>query len=157
MGELSTRTARAEDVAALVALINEAYKVEEYFVGGPRTNAEEVEEKRRSGAFLVAEDEAGLVGCVYVDRRGERGYFGLLSVAPRLQGRGLGRRLVAEAEKYLCAEGHREVEILVVDLRRELFPFYAGLGYREAGEEPFSEGYETRLPCRFVVLRKALD
>ena len=44
----------------------------------------------------------------------------------------------------------------MVDLRKELFPFYAGLGYREAGEEPFPEGYELLLPCRFMVLRKPL-
>ena len=156
MGELSLRAAREEDVSALVTLINEAYRVEEFFVSGPRTSAADVGELRRSGMFLLAEEDEHPSGCVYIGRRGDRGYFGLLAVAPRLQGRGLGRRLVAAAEEKLRAEGHREVEILVVDLRKELLPFYAGLGYREAGEEPFPEGYELLLPCRFMVLRKPL-
>jgi GNAT superfamily N-acetyltransferase len=112
---------------------------------------------RRSGGFLVAEQEdKGVVGCVYVGRRGDCGYFGLLSVDPALQGRGLGRRLVAAAEERLRDQGHREVEILVVDVRTELLPFYEGLGYRKVGEEPFPDGYELRVPCRFVVMRKTL-
>ena len=157
MGELSLRDARAEDVPALVSLINEAYEVELFFVAGPRTSAAEVEEMRRSGGFLVAErEDGGVVGCVYVGRRGECGYFGLLSVDPALQGRGLGHRLVAAAEERLREQGHREIEILVVDVRTELLPFYSKLGYRRVGEEPFAEGYELRVPCCFVVMRKSL-
>ena len=151
------RAAGAEDVPALVTLINEAYRVEAFFVSGPRTSAPEVEELRRSGVYLIAEEADGRpAGCVYVGRRGEHGYFGLLSVDPVLQGRGIGRRLAAAAEARLWAEGHREVEILVVDLRKELFAFYAGLGYREVGEEPFPAEVTPSLPCHFVVLRKPL-
>jgi N-acetylglutamate synthase-like GNAT family acetyltransferase len=151
------RDARAEDVQALVSLINAAYQVEELFVAGPRTSVAEIEEILRGGGFLLAEEDGRAVGCVYVGRRGGRGYFGLLSVEPSRQGRGLGRRLVEAAEARLREQGHREVEILVVDARTELFPFYAGLGYGREGEEPFPEGYALRIPCRFVVMRKTLD
>jgi predicted N-acetyltransferase YhbS len=150
------RDATADDVPALVALVNDAFRVEEFFVEGPRTTAEEVEELRRSGAFLVAEEDGRCVGCVWVGRRGERGYFGLLSVDPRRQGRGLGRRLVLAAEERLRAQGHREVEILVVDQRKDLDPFYLGMGYRFSGEAPFPEGLATRIPCRFLVMSKTL-
>lgn len=156
MGELTLRDARAEDVAALVALVNYAFRIEEFFVAGPRTSASEVEGLLRSGTFLVAEEDGRPVGCVYVGRRGERGYFGLLSVDPREQGRGLGRRLVVAAEERLRTQGHREVEILVVDLRKDLDPFYLGMGYRVSGEAPFPDGVETRIPCRFLVMSKSL-
>jgi GNAT superfamily N-acetyltransferase len=156
VGELSFRDARAEDVAALVALVNYAFRAEEFFVPGPRTTAAEVGEQLRSGSFLVVEERGRPVGCVYVGRRGERGYFGLLSVDPREQGRGLGRRLVLAAEERLRAQGHREVEILVVDLRKDLDSFYLGMGYRVSGEAPFPDSLETRIPCRFLVMSKSL-
>jgi GNAT superfamily N-acetyltransferase len=156
VGELSFRDASAEDVPALVALVNYAFRVEEFFVAGPRTSTAEVEGLLRSGTFLVLEEDGRPVGCVYVGRRGERGYFGLLSVDPREQGRGFGRRLVRAAEERLRAQGHREVEILVVDLRKDLDPFYLGMGYRFSGDAPFPEGLETRIPCRFLVMSKSL-
>jgi GNAT superfamily N-acetyltransferase len=157
VGELSFRDAGAADVPALVALVNYAFRVEEFFLEGPRTTTAEVDALMGTGTFLVAEEDGRALGCVYVGRRGERGYFGLLSVDPRRQGRGLGRRLVAAAEQRLRAEGHREVEILVVDLRKDLDPFYLGLGYRFSGEAAFPEGLVTRIPCRFLVMGKRLD
>ena len=50
--------------------------------------------------LLVAETPGGIVGCVQISRRdGETAYLGLLSVAPRMQAGGLGRRLIAAAEE----------------------------------------------------------
>ena len=138
-------------------LVNEAYLVERFFVDGPRTDEVEVAGYLAKGAFLVEDEGDRLAGCVYVGRRGHRGYFGLLSVRPHRQGSGLGRRRVEAAEDRLRRDGFREAEILVVDLRRELFPFYERLGYREAGFEPFPPEPATRQPCRFVVMRKSLQ
>jgi hypothetical protein len=50
-----------------VSLINAAYQVEEFFVGGPRTTATEVTEHLLSGVFLIAEEEGRrFAACVYV-------------------------------------------------------------------------------------------
>jgi len=97
------------------------------------------------------------VATVYVEVRGERGYFGLLSVEPALQGRGLGRLLVDAAEAQCRAVGCTAMDIRVVDVRAELPPFYRRLGYRETGSEPFSEDGAAKMPCRFIVMSKALD
>jgi len=152
------RAAGPADVAPIAALVNEAYAVEAFFVRGPRIEEDDVRQHLETGGFLLADQTRGLAGCVYVEVRGPRGYFGLLSVAPSGQGRGLGRRLVAAAEQRLRAAGCREVEILVVNLRTELLSFYGRLGYVEAGTAPFPEGERARLlrPCHFVVMRKAL-
>lgn len=154
----SVRAAGPADVAAIAALVNEAYGVEAFFVRGPRIDEADVRHHLETGGFLLADETRGLAGCVYVELRGARGYFGLLSVAPSRQGRGLGRRLVAAAEERLRAAGCREVEILVVSLRTELLSFYGGLGYVDAGTAPFPESERERLlrPCHFVVMRKAL-
>lgn len=152
------RAALPADVPAITALVNEAYRVEAFFVRGDRVDAREVAEHLESGAFLLADGPQGLEGSVYVEARGASGYFGLLSVVPARQGRGLGRRLVAAAEECLRGAGCRGAEILVVSLRTELFPFYERLGYVEAGTAPFPESERERLlrPCHFVVMRKRL-
>jgi GNAT superfamily N-acetyltransferase len=152
------RTAGPADVPAIVALVNDAYEVESFFIQGPRTNGKEIAGLLETGGFLLAEGPAGLEGCIYVEPRGSVGYFGLLSVATIRQGRGLGRRLIAAAEVGLRGARCQIVEILVVNQRKELFPFYAALGYATSGAAPFPESEESRLlhPCHFVVMRKVL-
>src|SRR6185503_1739489 len=112
------REAVPADAPAVAALVNRAFLVEAFFVEGGRTTAEEVAGLLESGTFLLAEEDGRLVACVYVENRGERGYFGMLSVEPSRQGEGLGRLLVRAAEERCRAAGCREMEILVIDLRR---------------------------------------
>jgi N-acetylglutamate synthase-like GNAT family acetyltransferase len=152
------RTAGLADVAAIVTLVNEAYRVEAFFVRGPRTDEKEIAGLLETGGFLLADGPDGLEGCIYVEPRGTVGYFGLLSVATVRRGRGLGRRLIAAAEAGLRGARCQIVEILVVNLRKELVPFYAALGYAEAGAAAFPESEKARLlrPCHFIVMRKAL-
>lgn len=65
------------------------------------------------------------------------GYFGLLSVQPSLQKRGLGKRMVCSAEEYFHLLGLQEVHINCVNIRTELVGpsgFYPRLGYSLTGE-----------------------
>jgi predicted N-acetyltransferase YhbS len=152
------RTAGPADVSAIATLVNEAYLVEAFFIEGPRTDEKEIASLLETGGFLLADGPDGLDGCIYVETRGTVGYFGLLSVATGRQGRGLGRALIAAAEAGLRGARCQIVEILVVNLRKELFPFYAALGYAAAGAAAFPESEQARLvhPCHFVVMRKGL-
>jgi GNAT superfamily N-acetyltransferase len=104
----------------------------------------------------LAEDVDGLIGCVFVELRGERAYFGLLAVDPARQHRGLGRRLIEESENHALAAGCRVMDLRIVSVRAELPPFYRRLGYVETGTEPFSEEGKLKMPCHFVVMSKAL-
>ena len=54
---------------------------------------EEVRSMMDKGEFLLAEDGAALVGCVYLEPRGECRYLGLLSVEPARRCSGLVRYL----------------------------------------------------------------
>lgn len=107
-----------------------------------------------TGKFLLLEDSDSLVGCVYVELRGERGYFGLLSVKPGRQRSGLGSRLIGAAEHYCRSAGCRLMDLTLVNLRTELPPMYQRLGYRENGTEPFPA--ESKLPCHLVKMTKPL-
>jgi GNAT superfamily N-acetyltransferase len=107
------------------------------------------------GVFVVTRDESELTGCVYVELRGLRAYFGMLAVEPSRQGTGLGRRLVELAEQYVRDRGCSAMDIRVVNLRTELPPFYRKLGYVESGTESVTEPRAVQ-PFHFIVMTKCL-
>jgi len=156
MATVQVRDATAADTDAIADLINRAFLVERFFVDGDRTSPAEISRLLETGTFLLAETDGRLVACVYVELRGERGYFGMLSVDPSQQGQGLGRRLVDAAEDRCRRRGCRVMEIHVVDLRRELPPLYRRLGYVEVGTEPFPATERAKLAARFIVMTKPL-
>jgi N-acetylglutamate synthase-like GNAT family acetyltransferase len=159
---LQVRRATAADVPVLVQVINRAYRVEAFFVTGDRVTPSQVEERfrRPQAVFLVIDDDAPgrLAGCVFVEVRQERGYFGLLSVDPDRQKQGLGRALVQAAEEHCRAAGCRHIDLDMVNLRDELPAFYQGLGYQTIGQAPFPEEQAQRLlrDAHLVVMSKAL-
>jgi predicted N-acetyltransferase YhbS len=153
-GDLAVRDARPEDVEDLMTLINEAYLVEQFFVTGPRIAEADIATLMGKGTFLVAWSPANeIIGSVYIEKRGGRGYIGLLSVSPGLQGQGLGSRIMQAAEERLAAEGCSVVDIRVVSLRTELPPFYERLGYTHQGTEAFDDPRKTRA-CHFLKMSK---
>ena len=148
---ISVRSASASDAPALAALVNRAYAIEAYFVEGDRTNASEIERMLDRGTFVVLEHKGGLAAAVYV----ERGYFGMLSVLPELQGHGLGTRLVRIAEAMCESMGCLEVNLRIINLREELGRWYRSLGYDEVGTTPY-EHWQVKQACHFVEMRKTL-
>lgn len=154
---ISVRRARPQDAPALARLVNRAYAIEQFFVDGDRTNADDIVRMMKSGDFVTLEHEAtGLAGAVYVQVEGRRGYFGMLSVDPDLQGAGLGVRLVRIAEALCEAMGAAFVDLKIINLREELSRWYKSLGYREIGTAPYVHR-TVKQPCHFVEMRKLLS
>ena len=150
------RAAGAADVAELARLINAAFVIERFFKRGDRTTVEELHELAQRGEFLILEGPQGsALGCVYWTRHGDDGYFGMLSIDPAHQGRGLGRVLIAAVESRCRAAGCQRMKIHIVNLRKELPPFYRRLGYVETGTLPFPTPEEATRPCHFIVMTKA--
>jgi GNAT superfamily N-acetyltransferase len=160
---MTIRIAAPADARAVAALISLAYRVEDFFKIGDRTDEDDVLARMQKGSFLLledggdAEDDAGtMLGSVYVAVHGDVGYFGMLSIDPSRQGQGLGRRLIAAAEDHCRDAGCREMELEVVNLRTELPPFYQRFGYVESGTRPFTDIEQAKLPCHFIVMTKSL-
>jgi predicted N-acetyltransferase YhbS len=155
---ITIRAATPADVDAIVRVINAAFKVERFFIDRDRTDADTVCERMQKGNFLLAEDPTrALAGCVYVEVRGDRGYFGLLAVDPTRQKSGLGKLLVAELEDHFRRAGCHWSEMRIVNLRSELPAFYHRLGYVETGTLPFTAPVAPKLHCHFIVMSKKLD
>lgn len=152
------RLATMADMPQMIPIINAAFSVEE-FIDGTRTDPERLPPMFDTGDFLVLEEDGRILASVYVEiRDDQRGYFGMLSVDPAQQGRGLGRTMVEAAENFCREKGCDVMDILVVNLRTELPPIYRKLGYVEVGIEefrpsrPLKPGYEAH--C--IVMSKPL-
>jgi GNAT superfamily N-acetyltransferase len=156
--DLRIRLGSDDDVAALVRLINAAFVVEQVVFEGNRVDELGVRAYMSGGTFLVAGDSDELTGCVYVETRNTRSYLGLLSVQPDRQGRGIGRRLVAEAENLARESGSRIMDLRVISARGEqLLPFYERLGYAFVRTEPFPAHLVTKAPSHYILMSKPLD
>ena len=178
---LTFRDATPADLEAIVALVESAYRgdvsrqgwtTEADLLDGNRIDPEVLrgDIERAHSRVVVAErpstgpGQAGdLLGCAHVCIEGGAGYFGMFAIRPELQGAGLGKQLLAEAERIMREEWRLPVmRMTVIDLREELIAFYERRGYRRTGiKKPFPAtdprfGLPRRDDLRFELLEKAL-
>ena len=171
---LHFRAATAADTDALVALVESAYRgdasrvgwtTEADFLDGRRTGPDDiaVQLARSRSRILLAERDGALLACAHVAVEDGAGYFGMFSVRPNLQGGGIGKALLAEAERVAREEWQMPaMRMTVIDIRDELIAFYERRGYARTGiKKPFPYGDERfgipkRDDLRFEVLEKPL-
>lgn len=110
--------------------------------------------------FLVQRNGEHLAGCVYLKKSSaEACYLGLLSVDAGAQQQGIGRALLAEAERFARDElGCRRMWMSVIHQRPELIDYYRRRGYEPTGEtSPFPDPKRLLQPdVYFDLLAKAL-
>jgi GNAT superfamily N-acetyltransferase len=146
-----------QDAEGITALINAAFrKAESFFVDGDRIDLESVRGLIAKGEFLISQENAALQGCVYLERRGERAYMGLLSVDTKLQKAGIGSALMQAAEEHCRKAGCRFMDLRIVNLRTENHAFYNRRGFVETGTEPFPIELNPKVPCHFINMSKLL-
>ena len=169
------RTATHDDIDAVVALVERAYRGEASRTGWT-TEADLLDGQRTDtvalaatiatpgSRIILAEANDGLVGSVLLKDEGGTAYLGMFAVHPSLQGTGIGRQLLEEAERLAWAElGATATRMTVIAQRPELIAWYARRGYRLTGErEAFPYGDERfgrprRDDLYFVAMKKALS
>ncbi|HEY7098990.1 MAG TPA: GNAT family N-acetyltransferase [Terriglobales bacterium] len=154
---MQIRGAQLEEADQISALINNAFRSERFFAEGERTNPEKIQALLETGKFLLMVDEGTIVGCIYYEIRGERGYFGLLAVHTDRQRSGIGAKLVTAAEQGCVAAGCRFMDLTIVNLRTELPGYYQRLGYKENGTLPFPADQQSKVPVHLVRMSKNLQ
>ncbi|WLW58724.1 GNAT family N-acetyltransferase [Streptomyces sp. YU58] len=171
---LTFRDASDADVEDLVALIESAYRGDSSRAGwtteadileGQRTDPEGVLAviKAPDSRLLTVERDGRLVACCQLEHRGEHAYFGMFAVSPTQQGGGLGKVIIAEAERQVREDwGVSEMHMTVISVREDLIAWYERRGYRRTGKTtPFPYGDERfgipqRDDLRFELLVKPL-
>lgn len=177
---LRFRNATIDDVEPIIALVESSYRgdssragwtTEADLLDGRRTGADEIVPwlQRDRARILLAErvEDNGspeLIACAQVAVEDDAGYFGMFSVRPTLQGSGIGKQVLAEAERVARDEWQvPTMRMTVIDSRNELIAFYERRGYRRTGIfKPFPYGdarfgLPKRDDLRFEVLEKRWD
>lgn len=123
---------------AISDLINLAYRgnagwtTEAAIIQGDRTNRQEIETAMHNpGAyFFVVNLPSMLASCIYVVQVKEQAYIGFFSVHPDLQGQGLGKYMLEQAEAFARRVMNVHQFVMFVILQRtELIEFYQRRGY----------------------------
>ena len=174
MTELTFRAATLADIPALVALVTSAYRgdvskqgwtTEADMLDGQRIDPEVLRRdiERPHSTVVLALRDGVVLACAHVAEEDDAGYFGMFSVRPDLQGGGVGKALLGEAERIAREEWRLPaMRMTVIDVRDELIAFYERRGYARTGiKKPFPYGDERfgipkRDDLRFEVLEKAL-
>jgi ribosomal protein S18 acetylase RimI-like enzyme len=168
------RLATPADTESLVRLIRSAYRGESSrqgwtseadLVGGDRISAKQVLAmiEGPNSIMLVFDEGSHIIACCHLEDHGSNlAYFGTFAVAPTEQGMGLGRRVLAEAERSsILRFGSAVLELAVLAQQEKLIAWYERLGFSRSGEiRSFPADPEFARPLRndlyFVVLSKNL-
>jgi ribosomal protein S18 acetylase RimI-like enzyme len=172
--EFTFRDATDADVDALVALIEAAYRGDSSRVGwtteadilqGQRTDPDGVLDviKAPNSRLLIVERDGRIIACCQLEHRGDHAYFGMFAVSPTAQGGGLGKTVMAQAERQARENwGVTEMHMTVISVREDLIAWYERRGYRRTGRmTPFPYGDERfgipqRDDLQFELLVKPL-
>ena len=170
--------AQIHDVEELTALLNSAYRgdssrvgwtTEADFLDGQRTEATAIAQQLREGLTILCLREGGspaILGCVLLQvvesDRGRGFHLGMLTINPRRQAHGLGRKLLQSAEDFVVHQRGKWITLTVIQLRESLMEWYERRGYQRTDKtSPFPYGHpEKGLPKRddlyFVWFEKFL-
>lgn len=164
--------ASENDAEEIASLVNSGYRgdysrqgwtSEVDLLGGTRIDAHELRlvMQRDSTMVLKGVESGKIIACVELAIHFNKLYLGMLTVDPTLQAKGIGKQMLAEADKIAKEKGCKSVYMTVISERAELIAWYERHGFVPTGEErPFNNTNPVfglpKKPLKFVVLEKSL-
>lgn len=160
------------DSAELNVLVNSAYRgeasrqgwtTEADLLDGTRIDAEAIKDLIHTPGITILKYSEGneILACVELKNENEKLYLGMLTVKPTLQGKGIGKLLLKEAEEEAKRQHCKSIFMTVISVRKELIDWYMRHGYKPTGEKkPFAFSDprfgQPKQPLEFIVLEKKL-
>jgi GNAT superfamily N-acetyltransferase len=154
--------ATIKDADALNILVNSAYRgesskqgwtTEADLINGTRTDANALAELLRKPGTTILK---------YVDEEeNNKLYLGMLTVSPKLQGKGIGKELLKASEQEALKKSCNTIFMTVISVRKELIDWYLRHGYINTGKrKPFlftdPRFGQPKQQLEFVVLEKKI-
>lgn len=151
MGMTGIRRATLADVGKVTALTRAAYAAWVPVIGRePMPMTVDYAVAVQDHQIDLWHEDGALVGLIEMVPMPDHLWIENLAVAPQMQGRGLGRRLMAHAEAVAAAMGLAEIRLLTnADFATNL-QVYQALGFAEDRREPFRGGTTVYLSKRLV-------
>jgi GNAT superfamily N-acetyltransferase len=167
-------TARPAEVDRIVGLVNDAYRGssktpgwthETALITGYRTDSATVTAMLDAddSTVLVMRHENKVVACVALELLdNSEWYLSLLAVDPEHQKFGVGKAIMAGAERFAVERGALRIKISVINVRAALLAWYERQGYVRTGAvEPFpyddpTVGTPLRSDLALITLTKTL-
>lgn len=144
------RPAIPADASAVAACVHAAYQHYVPRIGKPPAPMlDDYADTIRRHRVFVLEVNSSITGAVVLVVDSGRALLDNVAVHPEHQGSGLGRKLIAFAEKEALALGFPAIELYTHELMSENLALYRELGYAEFARET-EEGYKR------IYMRKLL-
>ena len=128
MSKMQIRSYKTEDEGAVIALWHAVGLTRPW--NDPKRDIER-KLNVQPELFIVVDDGGVLVATAMVGYDGHRGWVNYLAVADSHRRRGLGRLLMAEAERALAERGCPKLNLQVRSTNAAVLAFYAKLGYAQ--------------------------
>jgi ribosomal protein S18 acetylase RimI-like enzyme len=143
------RQAVATDASAIRELTRAAYAKWVPLIGRePKPMTADYEEAVRKHRFDLLYVEGTLAALIETIREDDHLLVENVAVSPSFQGRGLGRKLMAHAEKLAAASGFGEIRLYTNKRFAENVELYRRLGYRVDREEDVKVGIVVHMSKR---------
>jgi len=140
------RQARPADAAAVRALTREAYAKWVAVTGRePLPMRVDYDEAVLNHRFDLLYEDDTLAALIETAVEPDHLLIVNVAVAPAFQGRGLGKLLLAHAERLAVAGGHAEIRLYTNILMAENIALYKRLGYRVDREQPFGTSVQVHM------------
>ncbi|HMH31821.1 MAG TPA: GNAT family N-acetyltransferase [Puia sp.] len=161
--------ANTADIPSLINLLNSAYRGEasrkgwtteaDLLKGNQRMDRETMLEHLESPDAVMLKytnQDGNIDGCVFLQKKQNRMYLGMLSVSPDQQANGIGKQLLSASIDHAKRMDCQVIYMSVISERNELIAWYERHGYHQTGERiPFAPPEKFGIPVsalEFVVL-----